>query len=158
MNLFIDKHQNLVSVLLKHNVDFLLIGGYAVIHHGYKRTTGDMDIWLKPHNDNKPKIIKVLKEVGVIPESIEVVATFDFTKHLVFSIWSDPEKVDFITRINLVEFEEANEQKIMADIDGLTIPIIHINHLVLSKFNTGRPQDAADIDKLQKIQELRKNL
>jgi hypothetical protein len=116
-----------------------------------------MDIWLKPHNDNKPKIIKVLKEVGVIPESIEVVETFYFTKHLVFIIWSDPEKVDFITRINLVEFEEANEQKIMADIDGLTIPIIHINHLVLSKFNTGRPQDAADIDKLQKIQELRKN-
>ena len=55
MNLFIDIHQQWIKNLIAANVDFIIIGGYSVIFHGYKRTTGDVDIWLKPENANKEK-------------------------------------------------------------------------------------------------------
>lgn len=69
-----------------------------------------------------------------------------------FSVWEEPEKIDFITRINLVKFEEADKRKIIAEIDDLKIPFLHLDDLVHSKFNTGRTKDKADIEQLQKIQ------
>lgn len=57
MNVFIENHQRLLASLTNRRVNFLLVGGYAVIYHGYKRTTGDMDIWLEPSNDNKLKLM-----------------------------------------------------------------------------------------------------
>jgi hypothetical protein len=57
----LDEHKAILLQLLKYKVDFMLIGGYAVIYHGYGRTTGDMDIWLKPDNENRDKLIPVLR-------------------------------------------------------------------------------------------------
>ena len=61
MNLFIEEHQELIKNLLQAHVDFIIIGGYSVIFYGYRRATGDIDIWLKPDNENKRKVISVLK-------------------------------------------------------------------------------------------------
>ena len=156
MNLFIELHQELLRKLLQEDVDFISIGGYSVIFHGYNRTTGDIDIWLRPDNDNKKKLLPVLRDFGFDEVELNEVASIDFTKHMVFSIGEYPEKMDFLTRINLVEYEEADKQKISAEVDGLIIPFIHLNHLVLSKMNTGRPKDKADVDKLQQIERSRK--
>ncbi len=64
MNVFIAAHQEILELMLKHEVEFMLIGGYAVIYYGYMRTTGDMDLWLKPSNENKFKMCKVFDEAG----------------------------------------------------------------------------------------------
>jgi hypothetical protein len=64
--------------------------------------------------------------------------------------------VDFLTHINLVKYADADEQKIVADMDGLPIPFLHLNHLVLSKMNTGRSQDKADIEMLQQVANAKK--
>ena len=53
MNILIDKHKDFLYDLVLENVDFILVGGYAVIYYGYFRTTGDLDIWLNPTNENK---------------------------------------------------------------------------------------------------------
>jgi len=53
MNIFLESHSNLLEKLIKANVEFLIIGGYAVNYYGYNRTTGDLDIWIKPDNFNK---------------------------------------------------------------------------------------------------------
>ena len=155
MNIFLDAHKGLLSKLLNGGVEFILIGGYSVIYHGYKRTTGDMDLWLKPDNDNKKKLLPILGSLGFNDDDLSAINSIDFTKHVVFSIWDDPEKVDFITIINLVSYKEADSLKIIADLDGLKIPVIHINHLILSKINTGRLQDQADVEKLQQLQQKR---
>lgn len=157
MNLFIDRHQQVISVLIRNEVEFIIIGGYSVIFHGYKRTTGDVDIWINPDNKNRNKLILALKELDMSEESIEMLSNLDFSKHLAFHIWNEPERIDFLTYINSVSFEEANEQKIVADIDGLNMPILHINHLILSKLTTGRIKDKADIEELQKIIRLMKD-
>ncbi|MGF1924326.1 MAG: nucleotidyltransferase [Bacteroidia bacterium] len=152
MNLFSNNHQELISNLLKQEVDFIIIGGYSVIFHGYARTTGDVDIWLKPTNENKEKFLMVLKAMDFFEVDIQEMANLDFTTTLVFAMGEEPEKAEFLTQISLVNFEEANKRKVIAEIDGLAIPFLHLEDLIRSKFNTGRLKDKADIEELQKIQ------
>ena len=156
MNIFIDEHQEILKLLLKHQVEFMLIGGYAVIFYGYQRTTGDMDLWLKPNNLNKLKLLKALEDAGFESTDLTQLSSLDFTNHIVFSIGMEPQKIDFITRINLVEYANADAHKMLATIDDIVMPIIHLNDLVLSKMNTGRKKDAADIEELQKKLKYRK--
>lgn len=151
MNIFFEQHLEIIKALLIHKVDFLLIGGYAVIFHGYKRSTGDMDLWLKPSNENKIKFIEALQEAEFDENDLAALDSLNFENHLVFSIGNEPEKIDFITRINQVEFEEANQNKIITEWEGLSIPVINLRELILSKINTGRKKDEADIEELQKI-------
>ena len=79
----------------------------------------------------------------------------DFNDRLVFSIEEAPEKIDFLTYINLVNYDDADKNKIIAEVDGMHIPFLHLNDLVLSKMNTGRPKDIADIDMLQQVEKER---
>lgn len=151
MNIFIENHQLLLKSLLNHEVNFLLVGGYAVIYYGYKRTTGDMDLWIEPSNENKLKLIKVLKEFEFDNNGIEHINQLDFTKHLAFHFWEEPERVDCLTKITGVNFKEAFEQKVIADIEGINIPVIQYKHLILSKLSSGRLKDKADVDELQKV-------
>jgi predicted nucleotidyltransferase len=151
MNLFIDSHQELLRRLLDGNVKFIIIGGYSVIFHGYKRTTGDVDIWIQPDNGNRDQLLKVLARMDFDTKDLLAISQQDFTRHLVFSIGEAPEKVDFLTQISSVQYHEADSEKVIADVDGLKIPFLHLNHLVLSKFNTGRAKDRADIEELQKL-------
>lgn len=151
MNLFIDAHQKLLQSLLDAKVDFIIIGGYSVIFHGYTRTTGDIDIWLRPENANKRKLIKALQAFGIEKESLSAVSELDFTNTVFFKIGEEPERIDFLTKINLVSYDSADKRKIYGKIDNLTLPFLHLDHLILSKINTGRPQDKADIEILQNI-------
>jgi len=155
MNLFLEKHQQLIQQLLLAKVDFIIIGGYSVIFHGYERITGDLDVWMKPDNNNKEKLLPALKYFQIDADEIKEISQMDFTKHVVVGIWKEPEKVDFITHINLVTYDEADKQKILAEWEGMKIPFLHLDHLVLSKINTGRIQDKADIEILQEIERKR---
>jgi predicted nucleotidyltransferase len=157
-HLLIEVHQELIRLLLDAGVEFIVIGGYAVIFHGYRRTTGDIDIWLRPDNRNKEKLLPVLREFGFDENEINEVAAIDFTRHMVFSIGEQPEKIDFLTRISLVQYDDADKKKIMAEADGMLIPFLHIDDLVLSKINTGRTKDKADIDMLQLIDKAKRKL
>lgn len=151
MNLFLDRHQELLKKLLQHKVEFIIIGGYSVIFHGYLRTTGDIDIWLKPDNYNKDKLIQLLEELTFDSNDIHRIRNLDFTKAQLIQIWEEPERVDFLTQINLVKYEDADNLKIIANFEGLRVPFLHLNHLILSKINTGRAKDKADIEELQQI-------
>lgn len=151
MNIFFEEHIEIIKLLIKYEAEFLLIGGYAVIFHGYKRTTGDMDLWLKPSNENKAKLVSALREAGFEDEDLGVLESLDFTERLVFSIGSEPQKIDFLTKINQVTFEEANENKVTENFENVEIPFINIRELVLSKMNTGRKKDEADVEELQRI-------
>jgi len=151
VNILFEEHQEIIKLLLKHKIDFLLIGGYAVIFHGYRRTTGDMDLWLRPTNENKSRLVTALKKAGFEQDDLEKLNSLDFRQHLVFSIGTEPEKIDFITRINQVSFEEADKDKIISNFEGLQVPVINLRELILSKINTGRKKDEADVEELQKI-------
>jgi predicted nucleotidyltransferase len=150
MNIFVSGHLEILELLLKSEVDFLLIGGYAVIYHGYRRTTGDMDLWLKPTNENKLKFVKAVSDI-FDHETLRQLSSLNFEDTHVFTAGEEPFKVDFLTRVSGVEYEQADKNKVMGDIDGLSIPVVHINDLVISKLSSDRLKDKHDIEELQKI-------
>ena len=151
MNVFDDYTAKLLLALNKHAVAYLIVGGYAVNYHGYRRTTGDIDLWIQPNNDNKTKIIAALAELGIEKEILQQLGEFDFTEHLVFSDGEEPFKIDFITRLSGVEFEAAWLQKIDTHIDNIPVAFIHLNDLILSKISNDRLKDKLDVEELQKI-------
>ena len=143
--------------MLKHKVEFMLIGGYAVIVYGYERGTADMDIWLKPDNENKEKFISVLREHGIGDESLLDVRKMDFIEAKVLHIGQKPNKIDFLTKVHGLSYEEADKEKKLLPMKDKFIPVINYHHLITLKMLAGRPQDKADIDVLQKINQFRKN-
>lgn len=151
MNIFIENHLQLLKKLLEHQVKFMLIGGYAVIYYGYKRTTGDMDLWLEPSNENKQRLMDVLKLYDFNQDDMKYIEQMDFTKHLAFHFWEEPERVDCITHISNVSFNEAYKKKVNANIEGIIVPIIQYMHLIQSKISSERLKDKADVEELQKI-------
>ena len=152
MNIFFDEHQQLLQKLSENNVRFMLIGGYAVIHYGYSRTTGDMDIWIDTGNENRDKLIKALIAFGIDEESIRMLSNMDFTNPLpVFFVGETPRRVDFITLISNLDFDTAFSAVKYIDMGEQKIPVIHYNHLILSKLVSNRSKDKADIEELEKI-------
>jgi len=159
MEIFIPEHREILIALAKHEVAFMLIGGYAVIHYGYGRTTADMDIWLQTGNRNRDKMIKALEEFGIMDEDIEQLKIIDFSDPLpVFWFGQPPRSIDFVTRISSINFEDAIKEVRYFLLENIKIPVIHYEHLILSKSTTGRLKDKADIEELQRINQYRKNL
>jgi predicted nucleotidyltransferase len=157
MNIFDEYTFDLLDALLKNDVQFIVVGGYAVNFHGYRRTTGDIDLWIKPDNlKNKTNIIKCFRKLLIEEDILIGIQELDFSKPVLFKDGEEPFKIDFMTFVSGVKFDEAWEQKIIANVDGLNIPFIHFNHLILTKISTGRPKDSIDIDQLQKIQAKKK--
>ena len=157
MNIFIPEHREMLLALVKHEVGFMLIGGYAVIHYGYERTTSDMDIWLQPGNENLSRLLKALEEFGITDDGIDALKKMDFTKPLpVFWFGQPPKTIDFVTLISNISFEEAIREVKFFMLQNKNIPIIHYHHLLASKTNTGRLKDEADIEELEKINKYKK--
>lgn len=156
MNIFLDKHLLLIQNLIQGNVSFILIGGYAVNFHGYNRTTGDMDLWVKPDNENRDKMVKVLIEMGFNKDDLDAIGKMDFNNALAFNFWEVPYKVDVLTKVAGVAYETADKEKVIAEIENIKIPFIHVNHLVLSKIGNNRTKDKLDVEELQKIQSFKK--
>ena len=156
MNFIIEKHKEMLIDLMNSSVDFLLVGGYAVIYHGYVRSTGDMDVWLKPDNENKMKLLSVLEKHLADKSGIEKVKKLDFSEVIVFHIGKEPEKIDFLTKIGGVNFDEAFSHKALLPIRNYHIPVLHLNDLIANKLLSARLKDKADVEELQKIERLKK--
>ncbi len=152
MNILVDEHRDFIFKLIDTGVEFILIGGYAVIFHGYGRTTDDMDLWLKPDNENKKKLIEVLRGENIEEENLKTVSEFDFNEINIFHIGSPPTRIDFLTKVPPLKYSEADEHKEFFVMGGKKIPILHLNDLIISKMISDRPKDKADVDELKKIQ------
>jgi hypothetical protein len=148
MDVFFEPHR---KMLHEFNVDFMLVGGFAVNYYGFNRPTGDMDIWLKPQNENKDKLLLALTAYGFNSESISYVQSLDFNDTLVFSCGELPFRIDFLTKISGVNYAEAEPHALKTTMENINVNIIHIQHLVLSKISNNRTKDKLDVEELQKI-------
>jgi len=157
MALFLENHQTLLIQLLESHVEFIVAGGYAVIYHGYLRNTGDLDLWLNPDNKNKERLISLLKTQGVSDDSLETLANKDFTKHLAFHYGNPPERTDFMTTLSGITFKEAISKCNYIPLQGLQVPVLSVEDLILTKIASGRLKDQADVEAIQQIQKKKKN-
>ncbi|HEX5171443.1 MAG TPA: nucleotidyltransferase [Cyclobacteriaceae bacterium] len=158
MNIFLEPHKHMLTRLIEFNVDFILVGGYAVNYHGYNRATGDMDIWLRPDNSNRQAFLELLKADGFDENSLSHVSQIDFTKAVAFHVGEKPLQIDFLTKLSGVKYDEVLQKKETFHLDNIKIPVIHLDDLIVSKIATGRLRDKNDVEELQKILRLKKKM
>jgi len=151
VNIFDEYTRSVLKVFNECSVDYLLVGGYAVNFHGYRRMTGDLNLWIKPDNGNRAKIIKAFSILNIESEVLLELSKMDFTKHLAFMDGEEPFRIDFMTYISGVNFDEAQKDSIQTEIDEISIKVIHLNHLLISKMTSDRLKDKLDVEELQKI-------
>lgn len=141
--------KDFISFLNENEVEYLLIGGFAVAIHGFPRFTGDIDFWIKPSKENSEKIIKVIEAFGL---EFMKLKSDDFTKEdQVFQFGVAPYRIDLMTSIENVNFDEAYADKIQIEHDNLKVNVISKKYLIENKVATGRDQDKVDAIELQKI-------
>ena len=133
-------------------VEYLLVGGQAVIAHGYPRLTRDMDLWVRPTAANGACVLQALGEFGVVPSGIEP-QQFEDPRTLLM-IGREPFRVDILTHLPGVRFEDAWPARIHVTIDGVAVPVIGKAQLITNKRAVGRLQDLADAEELERLDEL----
>lgn len=135
-----------VTLLNKNEVKYLIVGGYAVGIHGHPRYTGDLDIWLLPEPENAKKILTTIKEFGF--GSLDIKENDLTKKDSVIQLGYPPLRIDLITNIDGVHFEECYPNKKTVEIEGLPVNFIGYDDLIKNKKASGRHQDLGDIENL----------
>jgi predicted nucleotidyltransferase len=142
-----DEYLNLVRLLNEEGVEYVVLGGHAVIAHGYYRTTGDIDIFVNSTEENAIKIVYALERFGYTNGEFEVT---DFTlvpNYLSFSRYDA--WIDLMTFTVGVTFEECYINRLELDIYGTMVKFINLPELIKNKQALARPQDKRDIENLK---------
>jgi hypothetical protein len=148
-NIFPPDFQDFINALHDHQVKYLLVGGYAVILHGYARTTGDLDIWLEQTPLNYHHLRNAFDQFGM---SVFEMTEENFLFHPewdVFTFGEPPVALDLMTKVKGLEFESCYQQSILFEEGNFRVRTLDINNLILSKKITARPKDLNDLENIQ---------
>lgn len=152
MDIFNPDFTDFIRCLNQNKVEYMLVGGYAVIIRGYSRSTGDLDIWVNKTRDNFIRLQKALKAFGLPAEAVPKEKFFsqDFD---VFTIGRPPSAIEIMTALKGVDFSDAFPFSSVETIDDIEIRVIHLNHLLQAKKAAGRHKDLNDIENLPQMGE-----
>ncbi|MEK6814070.1 MAG: hypothetical protein AABY65_05000 [Nitrospirota bacterium] len=140
-------YKDILSAFSDEKVEFLLVGAFALAAHGLPRATGDIDLWIRRTSLNAKRVIRALQVFGA---PLADVSEKDFlTPGLVFQIGVAPRRIDILTSIDGVDFDEAWPEREEVAVGGIRIPLISRKHLIRNKRAVGRPQDEADARRLE---------
>lgn len=144
-----EDYRDMLQALLDEKVKFLLVGAYALAAHGYPRATMDIDIWVMPAPDNADAVLRALSHFGT---PLHKVTKSDFeTEGTIFQIGVAPRRIDIITAASGLEFEDAYQNSITADIEGIEVRIPSVIDLIRNKRASGRTKDLADAEALEEL-------
>lgn len=135
-----------LKLLNAKQVEYLLIGGYAVSYHGYPRATGDMDIWVAVNSDNAQKIVEVLREFGF--DLPELSPQMFLRPNNIVRMGVVPFRIEVLTSIDGVDFNQCFTERIETMIDEVAVNVISLKNLKINKSSTGRSKDQNDLDNL----------
>ncbi|MDD3297096.1 MAG: hypothetical protein PHU64_07065 [Candidatus Omnitrophica bacterium] len=142
-----EDYKEILQILLNNEVNFLIIGAYAMGAYGYPRATGDFDIWVETSIENSKRIYKSLSEFGA--PVLGITENTFAEKGIVFQIGVAPIRIDIITSIDGVSFKKAYKSKENIEIENLNLPFISKENLIKNKQSTGRQKDKLDADHLK---------
>jgi predicted nucleotidyltransferase len=145
--MFNEDFQDFIKSLNKFGVEYMLVGGYAVILRGYSRSTGDMDIWVNKTPENYQQLQLAIVEFGLPSEAV-LQNQFFSTEYDVFSFGKPPYAIEIMTSVKGVEFIPAFQQSTIEQVDGLPVRVIHLNQLIEAKKAAGRNKDLNDLENL----------
>ena len=138
---------DIIRALSDAKARFIVVGAYAVNIYVDPRATGDLDIWVEPSPENAPRIIQALKDFGA---PLSGVSETDFaTSGVTFQIGVVPRRIDILTEITGVQFDEAWDDRSMFPFGPYSTPFLGKAALIKNKRATGRPKDIADLEVLE---------
>lgn len=135
-----------LKLLNEAEVQYLLVGGYAVGYHGYPRATADMDIWVAVSPDNASKLVRVFRQFGMADASLTPALFQERGKIIRMGV--PPMRIEVLTDIDGVSFGDCYTARITADIDGQPVQLISREHLLTNKKASGRHKDLDDLEHL----------
>ena len=138
---------DMLKCLNKADVDYILVGGWAVNMYGYIRATVDLDIWVLADAGNAKKVYTAVAEFGA---PVSEVKPEEFAEYgMIFQIGVAPCRVDIISKISGVSYADAVTRAVPKTIDGIPVRIISLEDLIANKKASGRAKDIADVEVLE---------
>jgi hypothetical protein len=131
-----------------HDVEYLLVGGYAVCYHGYYRNTVDIDFWIAVSPENAAKLVQLIREFGF--QTPELSESLFLQKGRMIRMGVEPTRIELLTEVSGVDFAEAYRRRVESTIDGIPVKIIDRDDLVTNKLKSGRLKDLLDVQKLSR--------
>src|SRR5262245_51081873 len=139
--------RDMLSALSGASADYLVVGAYALAAHGLPRATRDLDLWVRPTEANAARVMDALRRFGA---SLRDLTERDLvTPGTVFQIGVEPHRIDILTSIDGVEFDEAWSARYVVTLEDLEVPVLARHHFIQNKKAVGRPQDLADVARLE---------
>jgi len=144
------------KALNENGVRYIMVGGFATRFHGFNRSTDDLDMWLENTLPNRKNLRKAFSDLGY--GDFASLETMQFVPGWTsFNVGGGVE-LDIMTNMKGLEnipFSESLEMASIADLEGVEVPFLHINHLIANKKIVNRPKDQIDVVELEKIRKLR---
>ena len=139
--------KDFLRLLNSKQVEYLLIGGYAVGYFGYSRATADIDIWIAINPDNARKVAEAISEFFGFPVEEATPALF-LQENKIARMGVPPFRIEVLTTISGVQFEECYADRIIDILDGVEVNLISLDHLKVNKQASGRLKDLNDLENL----------
>lgn len=137
-----------IELLLANEVEFMVVGGYAVAAHGHPRYTGDLDIWILVERDNATKLVRTLDDFGFATLGL---TPDDFlAAEQIIQLGREPVRIDLLTGLDGVSFQDCAGRVLDVDVEGMRVPFISRDDLITNKRASGRMQDLADVEALER--------
>ena len=141
--------RDLLEALSRAQVEFVLVGAYALAFHGFPRATGDIDIFVRPSVENAGRIWRALLQFGAPLEATGVTEQDFATPGVVYQIGLPPRRIDVLTEISGVGFDEAWASRQAALLGSETVHFLSRDALIRNKRASGRTKDLADAEQLE---------
>lgn len=133
-----------IALLNSLRIEFVVVGAYAVAFHGYPRFTGDIDLFIRPSLENAAQTARALNSFGFpVAENLSA----DLTQpERIIQLGRAPNRIDLLTSISGVTFDEAWGSSIATELDGVPVRVLGREMLLKNKRESGRTKDLADIE------------
>jgi len=143
---FPNDFRDFIRELNAQQVEYLLVGGFAVGMYGHVRATADIDFLYRRTAENIGRLMKALEQFGAPADVIDL-------EHLakpagIIAFGEPPNRIDLLASISGVSFEEARAQAVVLDIAGDRLPVIGLDALRANKAASGRKKDLDDLKRL----------
>ncbi|MEP7141271.1 MAG: hypothetical protein ABI707_00310 [Ferruginibacter sp.] len=145
--------EDFIALCNKYELEYLVIGGFAVSIHGYPRTTKDLDVCINRTEENAKKILSILNDFGFGSLNFKME---DFLKaDMIAQLGYPPVRIDILNDLNGIDFDLAFNNKRLVNMNGIPTNFIGYNELLTNKERAGRDQDLLDIKKLKERNKLK---
>jgi len=134
----------ILSELSAAGAEYIIVGAFAVAAHGNPRSTGDIDIWVRPTRENAERVLRALRAFGAPLFDLTVDDLVD--EQTVFQIGVAPVRIDILAGIDGVSFDEAWARRVLATLGTSQAPVLSLVDLAANKRAAGRPKDLVDLE------------